>query len=241
MHNFGVRIKEARLERGLTRKQLAELTDTAEKTIYNYETNKVPITMEFLIMAAEQLGVSYNYLAHLDDLSISDVHKSISKSKNLSISNVPKPKKMSITPPNQLQTLNDDIVSIPFYEDTTASAGRGAYNEAETSRVMTFGKDFLREYFGLISFKDLSIIRSIGDSMYPTLPQDCYVLVQKKAVKESEICVTRIDDELYIKRLQKQPTIRLLSDNMAYQPIDLEGKNFEIIGCIVGYFKKTAL
>ncbi|TLE16637.1 S24 family peptidase [Helicobacter apodemus] len=139
------------------------------------------------------------------------------------------------------QTLNDDIVSIPFYEDTTASAGRGAYNEAETSRVMTFGKDFLREYFGLISFKDLSIIRSIGDSMYPTLPQDCYVLVQKKAVKESEICVTRIDDELYIKRLQKQPTIRLLSDNMAYQPIDLEGKNFEIIGCIVGYFKKTAL
>ena len=93
MHNFGVRIKEARLERGLTRKQLAELTDTAEKTIYNYETNKVPITMEFLIMAAEQLGVSYNYLAHLDDLSISDVHKSISKSKNLSISNVPKPKK----------------------------------------------------------------------------------------------------------------------------------------------------
>ncbi len=139
------------------------------------------------------------------------------------------------------QTLNDDIVSIPFYEDIQASAGRGAYNEAETSRVMTFGKDFLREYFGLISFKDLSIIRSIGDSMYPTLPQDCYVLVQKKAVKESEICVTRIDDELYIKRLQKQPTIRLLSDNMAYQPIDLEGKNFEIIGCIVGYFKKTAL
>lgn len=241
MNNFGARIKEVRVEKGLTRKQLAELTDTAEKTIYNYETNKAPITMDFLIMVAEQLGVSYDYLARLDDLSISRVHKSISKSENMSISDVSKSNNLSITPPNQLQTLNDDIVSIPFYEDIQASAGSGAYNEAETSRAMTFGKDFLREYFGLISFKDLSIIRSIGDSMYPTLPQDCYVLVQKKAVKESEICVTRIDDELYIKRLQKQPTIRLLSDNMAYQPIDLEGKNFEIIGCIVGYFKKTAL
>ena len=132
-------------------------------------------------------------------------------------------------------------MNVPFYEDIIASAGSGAYNEAETSRIMTFDKGFLREYFGLISFKDLSIIRSVGDSIYPTLPQDCYVLVQKKAVKESEICVTRIDDELYIKRLQKQPTIRLLSDNTAYQPIDLESKNFEIIGSVVGFFKKTAL
>lgn len=225
MNNFGVRIKEARLEKGLTRKQLAKLTDTAEKTIYNYETNKAPITIDFLIVAAEQLGVSYDYLARLDDLSISRVHKS---------NNLP------ITLPNQLQTLNNDIVSIPFYEDISASAGSGAYNETETSHVMTFGKGFLREYFGLISFKDLSIIRSVGDSMYPTLPQNCYVLMQKKAVKESEICVTRIDDELYIKRLQKQPTIRLLSDNTAYQPIDLESKNFEIIGSVVGFFKKTA-
>lgn len=241
MNNFGVRIKEARLERGLTRKQLAELTDTAEKTIYNYETNKVPITMEFLIMAAEQLGVSYNYLAHLDDLSISDVHKSISKSKNLSISNVLKPKKMSITPPNQLQTLNDDIVSIPFYEDIRASAGSGAYNEAETAEQLNFPKSFLRQYFGLISFNNLSIIIGKGDSMSPTLPESCYLLVQNGSVNDGEICIARLDDELYVKRLQKRPKLKLFSDNKNYEPIELEGENFEILGRVVGYFKKTAL
>lgn len=241
MNNFGVRIKEARLEKGLTRKQLAELTDTAEKTIYNYETNKVPITMEFLIMAAEQLGVSYNYLAHLDDLSISDVHKSISKSKNLSISNVLKPKKMSITPPNQLQTLNDDIVSIPFYEDIRASAGSGAYNEAETAEQLNFPKSFLRQYFGIISFANLSIIIGSGDSMFPTLPENCYLVIQQGNVKEGEICVARIEDEFYVKRLQKLPKLKLLSDNKAYDPIELDGANFEIIGRVVGYFKKTSL
>lgn len=139
------------------------------------------------------------------------------------------------------QTLNDDIVSIPFYEDIQASAGRGAYNEAETSRVMTFGKDFLREYFGLISFKDLSIIRSIGDSMYPTLPQNCFLLIQRGETKEGEICVARIEDELYVKRLQKRPKLKLFSDNKNYDPIELEGEDFEIIGRVIGHFKKDTL
>ncbi|WP_334082265.1 XRE family transcriptional regulator [Helicobacter typhlonius] len=239
--NISEKIKAGRENKGWTQAELAAKSRVSLDSIKRYESKKNSnITIENLIKIADALGVDLNFFRSdefVTKLLLSPVTKSQKVVTKLSLSQQ-NPVSQS---KNSIQTLNDDIVSIPFYEDTTASAGRGAYNEAETSRVMTFGKDFLREYFGLISFKDLSIIRSIGDSMYPTLPQDCYVLVQKKAVKESEICVTRIDDELYIKRLQKQPTIRLLSDNMAYQPIDLEGKNFEIIGCIVGYFKKTAL
>ncbi len=239
--NISEKIKAGRENKGWTQAELAAKSRVSLDSIKRYESKKNSnITIENLIKIADALGVDLNFFRSdefVTKLLPSPVTKSQKVVTKLSLSQQ-NPVSQS---KNSIQTLNDDIVSIPFYEDTTASAGRGAYNEAETSRVMTFGKDFLREYFGLISFKDLSIIRSIGDSMYPTLPQDCYVLVQKKAVKESEICVTRIDDELYIKRLQKQPTIRLLSDNMAYQPIDLEGKNFEIIGCIVGYFKKTAL
>ncbi|TLE16164.1 LexA family transcriptional regulator [Helicobacter apodemus] len=239
--NISEKIKAGRENKGWTQAELAAKSRVSLDSIKRYESKKNSnITIENLIKIADALGVDLNFFRSdefVTKLLLSPVTKSQKVVTKLSLSQQ-NPVSQS---KNSIQTLNDDIVSIPFYEDIQASAGRGAYNEAETSRVMTFGKDFLREYFGLISFKDLSIIRSIGDSMYPTLPQDCYVLVQKKAVKESEICVTRIDDELYIKRLQKQPTIRLLSDNMAYQPIDLEGKNFEIIGCIVGYFKKTAL
>ena len=228
--NISEKIKAGRENKGWTQAELAAKSRVSLDSIKRYESKKNSnITIENLIKIADALGVDLNFFRSdefVTKLLLSPVTKSQKVVTKLSLSQQ-NPVSQS---KNSIQTLNDDIVSIPFYEDTTASAGRGAYNEAETSRVMTFGKDFLREYFGLISFKDLSIIRSIGDSMYPTLPQDCYVLVQKKAVKESEICVTRIDDELYIKRLQKQPTIRLLSDNMAYQPIDLEGKNFEIIG-----------
>lgn len=166
---------------------------------------------------------------------------SISKSKNLSISDVHKSKKMSITTPNKLQTLNDDIVSIPFYEDIRASAGSGAYNEAETAEQLNFPKSFLRQYFGLISFNNLSIIIGKGDSMSPTLPESCYLLVQNGSVNDGEICIARLDDELYVKRLQKRPKLKLISDNKAYDPIELEGENFNIIGRVVGYFKKTSL
>ena len=140
------------------------------------------------------------------------------------------------------QTLNDDdIVSIPFYEDVRASAGSGAYNEAETAEQLNFPKSFLRQYFGLISFNNLSIIIGSGDSMFPTLPENCYLVIHQGNVKEGEICVARIEDELYVKRLQKLPKLKLFSDNKVYEPIELEGKNFEIIGRVVGYFKKTAL
>lgn len=139
------------------------------------------------------------------------------------------------------QTLNDDIVSIPFYEDIRASAGSGAYNEAETAEQLNFPKSFLRQYFGIISFNNLSIIIGSGDSMFPTLPENCYLVIQQGNVKEGEICVARIEDELYVKRLQKLPKLKLISDNKAYDPIELEGENFNIIGRVVGYFKKTAL
>ncbi len=139
------------------------------------------------------------------------------------------------------QTLNDDIVSIPFYEDITASARSGAYNEAETEERLNFPKSFLRQYFGIVSFNNLSIIIGKGDSMYPTLPKNCYLLVQNGSVSDGEICITRIEDELYVKRLQKRPKLKLFSDNKTYEPIELEGENFEIIGRVVGYFKKTSL
>ncbi|HEF9608095.1 TPA: helix-turn-helix domain-containing protein [Campylobacter coli] len=142
---------------------------------------------------------------------------------------------------NSAQTLSDDMINIPFFENVRASAGSGAYNDEYNEQTMSLSKGFLRECFGLYSFANLSVILGQGDSMAPTLPENCYLLIQQGEVKEGEICVTRIEDELYVKRLQKRPKLKLLSDNKAYEPIDLEGENFEILGRVVGYFKKTTL
>ena len=132
----------------------------------------------------------------------------------------------------------DDSIRIPVFDDVYASAGHGFINEEHISRHIEVDKASLRAYFGLTSFNDLSIINARGDSMLPTIPPNCQLLIQKGLPREEQICVTRIDDELYIKRLQKLPRYKLISDNKSYDDIDLDGRDYEILGIVVGMFQK---
>ncbi|ELH5790373.1 helix-turn-helix domain-containing protein, partial [Campylobacter jejuni] len=216
--------------KNLTQLELAKSSGVSLDSIKRYETKESNITIHNLIKIAKVLDIDLNYFANVPKLSLSLSSKmSLSQDKY-----VPKLE-------NQQETLNDDMINIPFFENVRASAGSGAYNDEESTQALGLSKSFLRECFGLYSFINLSVILGQGDSMAPTLPENCYLLIQQGEVAEGEICVTRIEDELYVKRLQKRPKLKLLSDNKAYEPIDLEGENFEILGRVVGYFKKTTL
>ena len=84
------------------------------------------ITIENLIKIADALGVDLNFFRSdefVTKLLLSPVTKSQKVVTKLSLSQQ-NPVSQS---KNSIQTLNDDIVSIPFYEDTTASAGRGSF------------------------------------------------------------------------------------------------------------------
>lgn len=220
----------------------AERFGITARTLQNYEYGNTSPSIDFIQKISQEYDIAPEYFFDYGEKSfrnssaIVPQYSSSIQKKSSSIS------KNNITHTNSSpQTLNNDIISIPFYEDIQASAGSGAYNEAETAEQLNFPKSFLRQYFGIISFKDLSIIRSIGDSMYPTLPQNCFLLIQRGETKEGEICVARIEDELYVKRLQKRPKLKLFSDNKNYDPIELEGEDFEIIGRVIGHFKKDTL
>ncbi|NGY35580.1 helix-turn-helix domain-containing protein [Campylobacter sp. CFSAN093234] len=226
--NISQKIKNAREAKNLTQLELAKSSGVSLDSIKRYETKESNITIHNLIKIAKVLDIDLNYFANVPKLSLSLSSKmSLSQDKY-----VPKLE-------NQQETLNDDMINIPFFENVRASAGSGAYNDEESTQALGLSKSFLRECFGLYSFINLSVILGQGDSMAPTLPENCYLLIQQGEVAEGEICVTRIEDELYVKRLQKRPKLKLLSDNKAYEPIDLEGENFEILGRVVGYFKKT--
>ncbi|ECQ6663232.1 LexA family transcriptional regulator [Campylobacter jejuni] len=228
--NISQKIKNAREAKNLTQLELAKSSGVSLDSIKRYETKESNITIHNLIKIAKVLDIDLNYFANVPKLSLSLSSKmSLSQDKY-----VPKLK-------NQQETLNDDMINIPFFENVRASAGSGAYNDEESTQALGLSKSFLRECFGLYSFINLSVILGQGDSMAPTLPENCYLLIQQGEVAEGEICVTRIEDELYVKRLQKRPKLKLLSDNKAYEPINLEGENFEILGRVVGYFKKTTL
>ncbi|EAH8971650.1 XRE family transcriptional regulator [Campylobacter jejuni] len=228
--NISQKIKNAREAKNLTQLELAKSSGVSLDSIKRYETKESNITIHNLIKIAKVLDIDLNYFANVPKLSLSLSSKmSLSQDKY-----VPKLE-------NQQETLNDDMINIPFFENVRASAGSGAYNDEESTQALGLSKSFLRECFGLYSFINLSVILGQGDSMTPTLPENCYLLIQQGEVAEGEICVTRIEDELYVKRLQKRPKLKLLSDNKAYEPINLEGENFEILGRVVGYFKKTTL
>ncbi|EAC1235635.1 helix-turn-helix domain-containing protein [Campylobacter jejuni] len=228
--NISQKIKNAREAKNLTQLELAKSSGVSLDSIKRYETKESNITIHNLIKIAKVLDIDLNYFANVPKLSLSLSSKmSLSQDKY-----VPKLE-------NQQETLNDDMINIPFFENVRASAGSGAYNDEESTQALGLSKSFLRECFGLYSFINLSVILGQGDSMAPTLPENCYLLIQQGEVAEGEICVTRIEDELYVKRLQKRPKLKLLSDNKAYEPINLEGENFEILGRVVGYFKKTTL
>ncbi|EAK3634394.1 DNA-binding protein [Campylobacter sp. BCW_6878] len=228
--NISQKIKNAREAKNLTQLELAKSSGVSLDSIKRYETKESNITIHNLIKIAKVLDIDLNYFANVPKLSLSLSSKmSLSQDKC-----VPKLE-------NQQETLNDDMINIPFFENVRASAGSGTYNDEESTQALGLSKSFLRECFGLYSFINLSVILGQGDSMAPTLPENCYLLIQQGEVAEGEICVTRIEDELYVKRLQKRPKLKLLSDNKAYEPINLEGENFEILGRVVGYFKKTTL
>ncbi|WP_286030847.1 XRE family transcriptional regulator [Helicobacter pullorum] len=252
------KIKIGRESKGWTQLDLSKNSGVSLDSIKRYESKNSNITINNLIKIADSLGLNLDFFRDDNEavtkLLLTPVTKSkksvtnllLSQEKNLSKSQNPSKTlsdkgKLPIHSTTDELSNNDDLVSIPFLESITASAGDGAYNDNEDSEQLTFQKSFLRQYFGIISFNNLSIIIGKGDSMYPTLPESCYLLVQLGNVNDGEICIARIDDELYVKRLQKRPKLKLFSDNKNYEPIELEGENFEILGRVVGYFKKTTI
>ncbi|EOG4027617.1 XRE family transcriptional regulator [Campylobacter jejuni] len=253
---IGKKIRIAREEQGYSQEQLANELGITARTLQNYEYGRSDVGVILVGRIAKILKINSDYFFK-DDSSLvvrkstdKNVRKSFVSDEKMFVSktnlkNVSKSTNfVSYSSPNtnlESQTLNDDMINIPFFENVRASAGSGAYNDEESTQALGLSKSFLRECFGLYSFINLSVILGQGDSMTPTLPENCYLLIQQGEVAEGEICVTRIEDELYVKRLQKRPKLKLLSDNKAYEPINLEGENFEILGRVVGYFKKTTL
>ncbi len=139
---------------------------------------------------------------------------------------------------NVVNPKNPLSIAIPVYDEVFASAGAGRLNDECISFYLHFEKAFLKSYFKLTNTEHLALLRSYGDSMMPTLPPNARLLVQASTqFKEGQIVLCRLDDELFVKRLQKQPELKLLSDNKAYEPIALSNKDYELLSVVVGFIK----
>lgn len=139
------------------------------------------------------------------------------------------PKEKSYEPRN-----GGDWIEVPRLE-IDASAGPGASSGPEKAfDAFRFSKRWLTEQ-GLDG-RNLSAIRVVGDSMEPLLREGDEVLVDcRQQPFRDGVHVVRLDELLLVKRVASKGGGRfsLLSQNLAYPPIDVSADEFSIIGRVV--------
>lgn len=120
--------------------------------------------------------------------------------------------------------------------DVELSAGGGTITGEREMQAMAFRTDWLTSHIGA-GAENLSVVQARGDSMEPTIQNRSLVLVDHSihSIQHDGIYAFRMDDALFIKRVQTQMTggVLLLSDNPAYPPqtVDnLELAQFAILG-----------
>ena len=158
---------------------------------------------------------------------------------------------MSISPTN-LKNSQKDIktISIPYFEDTYASAGGGMINYDEAPVIMDFDEDFLRMFLRISgSIKGIHIINARGDSMEPTITSGELLFINpmqnENGIISGCIYIINYDGDLYVKRIEKNPTtkaITLFSDNKKYEPIIIQKQDLgccHIMGRVVSHMKKS--
>ena len=119
--------------------------------------------------------------------------------------------------------------------DIEASAGPGAVPGEETAfDTFRFSRRWLAEQ-GLESAQ-LSLIMVEGDSMEPLLHDGDQILVDRTpAPFRDGIHVVRMGDTLMVKRVARAGAGRLslLSQNLAYPPVEVSARECEIVGRVV--------
>jgi len=111
---------------------------------------------------------------------------------------------------------NEQMVSIPMYEEINASAGSGDMPLGETpSRMIAFNAQFLRDHGATPSA--CSIITAKGESMTPAIPDGALLVVDhsQTSVDHGRIYVFNVAEHLMVKRAHWSMTeeLTLKSDN----------------------------
>lgn len=148
-------------------------------------------------------------------------------------------------PEAKVPTSNSSFAFLPFYEDVQAAAGHGAAVISDAAHsVIGFARDLLRESGA--SPQTCTVIRAVGDSMMPTIPEGAFLVVdhsQREIVANGSIMVIGVDDDLLVKRIRRRfdGSVELISDNSIYAPETLDPaalQQLRVIGRVV-YFCRT--
>lgn len=134
-----------------------------------------------------------------------------------------------------MDTSEPSKIPIHYYKNVTASAGYGISVLESAPQTLELSEALLNGV-KIQSYKHLDLISVAGDSMLPYFENGDKVLIERECVaKNGDTIIANIEDNLYIKRLEKDPFnkwIKLISANKEYATITLEGQEMEKINII---------
>ncbi len=125
--------------------------------------------------------------------------------------------------------------------DVRASMGVGADQPTENEVVsqMVVDETWLRRNCTFSAAENLALITGVGDSMRPTFEDGDALLVDRgvKEIKVDAVYCVALNEELYVKRLQRRPdgTVLMISDNSAYEAYQVNPRKdrINILGRVV--------
>ena len=224
---IGGRLAQARKRKGLAQVELAiAMGDRYDQSVISaVEHNRSSLRSDGLVNAAKELEVSLDYLFGLtDDPTPAD-------QRNVGNGNHP----YSIDETRAIADAGrdgaeDTVIRPVEVLEVMAAAGSGAHVYDETPvGVLWFQDDWLRRQS--IDPAQCHVITVRGDSMEPTLPDGCSILVDpnRRELRDKHIYVLRTEDGVVAKRLRFKNGWHLTSDNPEWAPAMLS-EDMEVKG-----------
>ncbi len=139
--------------------------------------------------------------------------------------------------PESLIDSTSNYIMLKYQTNINASTGAGVINYHLDTTSLIIDKQLLDHINTNYSYTE--VIRSIGDSMEPEIPNDSLIFIDKNDtyINQKNIYLINTNNTLYIKRIkQKSNTYYMCSCNTIYNDIELD--TFNIIGRVKGILVK---
>jgi len=221
---FGERLQLVREHRQMNQSELARRLGVSPQAVQKWEAGGMP-------KATRINEIARVLFLSPEELLYGDLQKILSKSSDAE-------------PPH-------DTLMVPV-SSAWGSMGLGAPQPEHEAIVagLTVSMDWVRHSLPRISHPSrLAVLTAFGRSMEPTLEDGDTMLVDRgvSEIREDGIFVISLDDELYVKRVQRRlpdKAIIIKSDNPHYEPMVVENgdrNKLEILGRVVWVWKGIKL
>ena len=233
MNILGQTIKKIRKRKGLTQKQLSELTGLKQNTISNHENGNRSIDEVDIHVYSNALGVSPkelfdSYKESSDNLT--EIYNQLNSDRQTKVYDFATEQ---LKEQNKVVNINDYIeeesewYEVKFYG--SVSAGTGLYLDDEQVETISFGAD-------MIPTGTDFCLKVNGDSMDPMFHDGDYVFIKRETdFRNGSIGVVIVNGDTYLKKIYiTEDSIKLVSLNKKYKDITVtQDDTLKYVGTVV--------